>query len=47
MTLAVTEIHQHLMHATATRSAGNHALAIQAICEQLLAAATHAVPSTN
>jgi len=47
MTLAVTEIHQHLSHGTAIRSTGDHALAIQAICEQLLAAATHAAPSTN
>jgi predicted dehydrogenase len=47
MTLAVTEIHQHLSHGTATRSTGDHALAIQAICEQLLAVATHSVPSTN
>jgi hypothetical protein len=47
MTLAVTEIYQHLSQGTATRSAGDHALAVQAICEQLLAAATHAVPLTN
>lgn len=47
MTLAVTEIHHHLTHGTATRSTGAHALAIQAVCEQLLAAATHAAPSTN
>lgn len=47
MTLAVTEIHQLLTQGTGTRSAGDHALAIQAICEQLLAAATNAVPSTN
>lgn len=47
MTLAVTEIHQHLSQGTAIRSTGDHALAIQTICEQLLAAATCAVPSTN
>ena len=47
MTLAVTDIHQHLSHGTPTRSAGAHALAIQAICEQLLAAATQAPPPTK
>ena len=47
MTLAVTEIYQYLRHGMPTRSAAEHALAIQAICEQLLAAATRAVPSTN
>jgi predicted dehydrogenase len=47
MTLAVTEIHQHLSQGTAIRSAGDHALAIQSICEQLLAVATHAFHSTN
>jgi hypothetical protein len=47
MTLAVSEIHQHLSQGTAIRSAGDHALAIQDICEQILAAATHAAPSTN
>lgn len=47
MTLAVTEIHQHLNQGAAIRSGGDHALAIQAVCEKLLAAATHATPSTN
>lgn len=47
MTLAVTEIHQHLSQGTTPRSSGDHALAVQDICEQLLAAATHAVPLTN
>lgn len=47
MTLAATEIHQHLSHGTPTRSAGDHALAVQAICEQLLAATNLAAPSTN
>jgi len=47
MTLAVTEIHDHLMHGAAMRSSGAHAVAIQAICEQLLAVATNASPSTN
>lgn len=47
MTLAVTDIYQHLSQGTGTRSAGAHALAIQAICEQLLATATHAAIPTN
>ena len=47
MTLAVTEIHQHLANGTSIRSTGEHALSIQSICEQLLAAATDAATSTN
>jgi predicted dehydrogenase len=47
MTLAVTEIHQHLSHGTGIRSDGAHALAIQDICEQLLVAANYAAPLTN
>lgn len=45
MSLAVTEIHQYLARGTPTSSAGAHALAIQAVCEQLLAAATSSAPS--
>ncbi|APC05335.1 hypothetical protein AOC10_01720 [Polynucleobacter asymbioticus] len=47
MTLAVTEIYDHLMCGAITRSTGGHALAIQAICEELLAVATHTTPSIN
>lgn len=45
MTMAATEIYEHLMQGTAIRSAAEHAIAIQSICEQLVAAAKHPTPS--
>lgn len=47
MTLAVTEIYSHLLHGTATRSTGEHAIAIQTICEQLLNLSIRATHSNN
>jgi len=47
MTLAVTEIYSHLLHETATRSTGEHAIAIQTICQQLLNVSIRAIHLNN
>lgn len=47
MTLAATEIHDFLTYGLALRSTGDSALEVQLVCDQLLAAATHAAPITN
>lgn len=46
MTLAVTDIYQHLHLGTITQSAGSHAITIQSICDQLLTAANYTNPLT-
>jgi len=47
MTLAVNEIYSYLLHGTSTRSTGEHAIAIQTICEHLLNLSIHTTHSNN